>query len=462
MEPRRNLQQHGAIALSLISLVVLGAAPAVSRAAVPSLERPDWMWSSVPVERVVPGGSAIALVSSLVSDHARLEWYNPRPDGPTAVKESDLDPTRTGGEGGDNHLRVLEWSVGAPAGETALGPEDWTGLTQVLSQPGFDLSKSRFIEIWVNDFRHDHGATKAFLHVDLGRVSEDAFWSRTESPNNQLDTEDKNGDGRLDGGEPTSLNFEDTGFDGVVSALEPGYVPGTNPDPNGDDYRYNVQDAPDDYSTINNFELNGLASPSGRPDTEDLDRDFFLDTANDYFEASIDLSGAAHVAIDVAADYPGYVSVGPDNGWRLFRIPLSDEAFRAVGSPSWESVQHLRLWISDLAAPLTLQIGGIAIDGFPPPAPVDRIVLGQNHPNPFNPVTVIPYELGRAGRVRLAVYDVRGRFVRELVDAVESEGPHTASWSGVDSSGKAVASGVYVYRITAGGKSEARRMVLLR
>lgn len=462
MEPRRTSQQHVAPFPFLICLAGLSVAPAASTAAVPSLERPDWMWSSAPVEKVVPGGSATAPVSLLVSDHARLEWYNPRPDGPTAVRESDLDPTLTVGEGGDNHRRVLEWSVGAPVGEASLGSEDWAGLTQCLSKSGADLSKSRFIEIWVNDFTHDHNATKALLHVDLGRVSEDAFWSRTESPNHQLDTEDKNGDGRLDPADPISAEFEDTGFDGVVSQLEPGYEPAANPDPHGDDYRYNVRIAPDDYSTINNFELNGLASPLARPDTEDLDRDSFLDTANDYFEASIDLSGAEHVAIDVAADYPGYVSVGPNNGWRLFRIPISEEAFRSVGSPSWDSVQHLRLWISDLAAPLTLQIGGIAIDGFPPPAPIDRVVLGQNHPNPFNPATVIPYELEQAGRVRLAVYDIQGRLVRELVNQVESEGPHTTSWSGVDSNGRAAASGVYVYRITAGGKSEARRMVLVR
>ncbi|HET9950523.1 MAG TPA: FlgD immunoglobulin-like domain containing protein, partial [Candidatus Eisenbacteria bacterium] len=340
--------------------------------------------------------------------------------------------------------------------------EDWTGITQAISGGVVDSTVARYMKIWINDFTYLHDSTTAILRIDLGRVSEDAFWSRTAPPNGHLDTEDKNFDGKLGLGDPLGFDFEDTGLDGIVSALEPGYDPATNPDPNADDYVYDSETSPDDYSTIDNFEKNGLGSPLARPETEDLDRDTILDTENAYFEATIDLSDTAYVAIDVPRDYAGHPNVEPGNGWRLFRIPLSAEAFRAVGPASWESVRHLRLWIGDMSREIMLQIGGIQIDGFTSPPAVDRVALYQNRPNPFNPNTTIPYELEKSGEVRMAVYDVQGRLIRELVDAVMTEGPHWATWDGVDRNGRAAASGVYLYQISADGKQEARRMVLMR
>jgi len=88
--------------------------------------------------------------------------------------------------------------------------------------------------------------------------------------------------------------------------------------------------------------------------------------------------------------------------------------------------------------------------------------LAQNFPNPFNPSTSIAFELARRERVMLRVYDVRGRLVQTLVDEALAAGAHTASWSGVDASGQAVASGVYYYQLDAGPASLTRRMVLLK
>jgi cell surface protein SprA len=232
-----------------------------------------------------------------------------------------------------------------------------------LSTTGIDFSRIRFVEIWVNDFDADHDSTNVLLHMSLGRVSEDAFWSKTDPPNRLLDTEDKNDDGKLDGGDPLSDTFEDTGFDGVVSQREPLYNAATNPDPSGDDYRYNVRDNPDDYSTINNLEFNGIGEANARPDTEDLNRDTFLDEGNNYFETTIDLAAMEYVAIDVPRDYAGHTNVKPNNGWRLFRVPVTGTTFRSVGSPSWQNIQHCRLWVSDATRPLKIQIGGIEFVG---------------------------------------------------------------------------------------------------
>ena len=96
------------------------------------------------------------------------------------------------------------------------------------------------------------------------------------------------------------------------------------------------------------------------------------------------------------------------------------------------------------------------------PAATRALVLGQNVPNPFNPTTTIAYELPSEGRVRLTVFDAGGAAVRTLVDGVKSAGPHTAHWNGENASGQRVASGVYFYRIDAGGATQTKRMILLK
>ena len=98
-----------------------------------------------------------------------------------------------------------------------------------------------------------------------------------------------------------------------------------------------------------------------------------------------------------------------------------------------------------------------------PVAARDRAILHGNSPNPFNPVTLIQYELPVAGRVDLAVYDLSGRLVRTLVAAeLLDAGRQTAPWNGRDDDDQAVASGVYFYRLEVGGEVLTKRMVLLK
>ncbi len=84
--------------------------------------------------------------------------------------------------------------------------------------------------------------------------------------------------------------------------------------------------------------------------------------------------------------------------------------------------------------------------------------LDQNYPNPFNPSTTIRFDVaGGAGNVRLAVYDLIGREVAVLVNEPKSPGRYEVALNGSD-----FASGVYLYRLTAGGYSETRKLVILR
>ena len=89
--------------------------------------------------------------------------------------------------------------------------------------------------------------------------------------------------------------------------------------------------------------------------------------------------------------------------------------------------------------------------------------LYQNAPNPFNPETVIRYDVPPpGGKVTLTAYDVSGRLVRTLVDGVQSAGQHFVRWDGRNDGGRGMASGIYFCRMTAAGFTEKRKMVLLR
>jgi photosystem II stability/assembly factor-like uncharacterized protein len=98
--------------------------------------------------------------------------------------------------------------------------------------------------------------------------------------------------------------------------------------------------------------------------------------------------------------------------------------------------------------------------------------LAQNYPNPFNPATVISYQLpalsgvegSAVSDVRLVVYDLLGREVAVLVDEREPAGTYEVRFDvqSVDGRGSGLASGVYIYRLTAGSCALSRKMVLLK
>ncbi len=87
--------------------------------------------------------------------------------------------------------------------------------------------------------------------------------------------------------------------------------------------------------------------------------------------------------------------------------------------------------------------------------------LGPNYPNPFNPSTIIPYQLAALSEVRLEVFNLLGQRLATLVDGERSAGFHTATWNATDGAGRAVGAGVYIYRMTVGAASQTGRMVLV-
>jgi len=88
--------------------------------------------------------------------------------------------------------------------------------------------------------------------------------------------------------------------------------------------------------------------------------------------------------------------------------------------------------------------------------------LFQNAPNPFNPSTIIRFDLTGSTPVNLKVFDVSGALVATLWDDQLPGGHHQAVWHGRDDQGRAVPSGVYFYRIAAGRNIETREMMLVK
>lgn len=110
------------------------------------------------------------------------------------------------------------------------------------------------------------------------------------------------------------------------------------------------------------------------------------------------------------------------------------------------------------SSPAVLDNTATAVPGGPPL----RFSLQAAAPNPFNPATVIRYDLPRACRVDLEIFAVDGRRVRTLVAETRTAGEHRAVWRGEDDAGRPIASGIYFCRMRADAFERTRRLALVR
>lgn len=94
--------------------------------------------------------------------------------------------------------------------------------------------------------------------------------------------------------------------------------------------------------------------------------------------------------------------------------------------------------------------------------PVGEYALYPAYPNPFNPSTIIAFDLPETQHVKLEVFDVSGRKLLTLVDQTMNAGRHQVSWDGKDPHGNPASSGVYLYQLKAGGQRLVKKMMLIR
>lgn len=154
----------------------------------------------------------------------------------------------------------------------------------------------------------------------------------------------------------------------------------------------------------------------------------------------------------------GTISAGESE---LFTISLFDSGGLSTGN----YLAHVLVVSNDtshviLSVPIQMvlsPVNDIANHGRP-----HHFFLEQNHPNPFNPGTVIRYGLAEAARIEVAVFNVLGQKVRTLVRGTREAGAHYVIWDGRNDRGEPVSSGVYFCRVAAGDAVKTRRMLLLK
>jgi len=104
----------------------------------------------------------------------------------------------------------------------------------------------------------------------------------------------------------------------------------------------------------------------------------------------------------------------------------------------------------------------IPISRVPDSLPAVAHLTLEAHPNPFNPLVVLSFNLPEAQHVSLEIYDIAGRKISSVFEGQMSEGPHRVQWDGCDGSGRNVAAGVYFARVVTAGDTDLKKLTLLK
>ena len=171
--------------------------------------------------------------------------------------------------------------------------------------------------------------------------------------------------------------------------------------------------------------------------------EFFVCDATNY---------AAYAASD--SFYAYEIAEDAESGDALFTCPAYDSWYAVLSNEEHIVNTQVVRGTAELYRRIDASVaGGGASSG---------VSLAQNQPNPFAPDTWIAYAIGRDTQVSLKVYDVGGRLVRTLVSGEQEAGKHGARWDGMDSGGRDVAPGIYLYQLETPESVLSKKMVLLK
>lgn len=168
-------------------------------------------------------------------------------------------------------------------------------------------------------------------------------------------------------------------------------------------------------------------------------------------------------------------SIEPDfQYYRIYRsadpdfVPVPGDLADSIADTVWTDTEndgcgvYYKVTALDFAGNESGAASPGTITGDDVPAAPNTFALHQNIPNPFNPSTTFRFDLPRTCHVKLCVYNVKGELVTAVIDRPMAPGRKEIAWTAKDSRGRAVASGIYFYRLKAGEFEQTRKMVLLR
>jgi len=179
---------------------------------------------------------------------------------------------------------------------------------------------------------------------------------------------------------------------------------------------------------------------------------------------TVPLPGALVYATDDQGTVTGYGITGPDGSYQISTIAPGSYSV-VVDLPGYQSASGTATPTYNSAldptpGSATLNITLTALEG--PGSVPSGFALEQNYPNPFNPSTTITFRVPTTGQVTVAIYNIIGQEIVRLMDNVVPAGTYQVSWDGRDAHGRAMTSGVYLYRITADQFTATRKMLMVK
>lgn len=92
---------------------------------------------------------------------------------------------------------------------------------------------------------------------------------------------------------------------------------------------------------------------------------------------------------------------------------------------------------------------------------LSTLALLQSRPNPFSANTTIDYQLPKAGKVTLKIYNISGQLVKTLVDGTQASGAYSVRWNGHNDQSRKVTAGSYIYRLSFDDKNLTQKLIYL-
>jgi hypothetical protein len=88
--------------------------------------------------------------------------------------------------------------------------------------------------------------------------------------------------------------------------------------------------------------------------------------------------------------------------------------------------------------------------------------LNQNYPNPFNPSTKIEFHISNQENIKIKIFDINGRLIRNILDENRNAGNYSIEWNGKNDAGELVSSGTYFYQLQAGDFVQTKKLIYLK